>query len=591
MAGAQKGVRARGLPWWTGPVAAWAMFSLFALAALGIPAVGLQGAAPRGPDDLLRMVEVRDWLGGQAWTDVGQYRLAPPDGAPMHWSRLVDLPIAGIILLLDPLLGRAGAEAAALVAVPLLTALAVIISGASIVRRLFDGTALLFPASLFLAATPLVALQMTPMRIDHHGWQIACGLGAVAAALARRPVLGGAVAGMFMSLWLSIGIEGLPMAAALGGVLAVRTLQDDAKLAPLIAYLAALASVSALLFTVTQPASAWRADWCDAMAPAYFAAFGAAFLGSLGLLVFRKKGWPWRLATLGTAALMAIGTLILIQPACAAGPFARLDPLVQSFWYDSIGEGRPLWDAKPTVWISVAVQLVLGAVGYVLAIRQTANRDWISLAILFVAATFLGLVVMRASAFAAALAVPGTIYLLSRWMPRAASIRPPLRLAAMFAVFAVLFPLTPMTVQGAVAPPRKADVTSSASNLSCREPEIYANLPDLGAARILAPLDAGPAILYARPYSVLASNHHRADAAIADTLRIFMGSDAEARAMIRRRGISHVLTCAGMKEVASYAKYAPDGFAAQLTAGTVPPWLVEVPLREGTPLKLWRVMP
>ena len=44
------------------------------------------------PDDIMRLLEVRDWVGGQSWFDVTQYRLNPPAGAPMHWSRLVDVP-------------------------------------------------------------------------------------------------------------------------------------------------------------------------------------------------------------------------------------------------------------------------------------------------------------------------------------------------------------------------------------------------------------------------------------------------------------------------------------------------------------------
>ncbi|MBZ0230021.1 MAG: hypothetical protein K8F58_16435, partial [Bauldia sp.] len=44
-------------------------------------------------DDAMRMVEVRDFLAGQGWYDMTATRLAPP-GIEMHWSRLVDLPIA-----------------------------------------------------------------------------------------------------------------------------------------------------------------------------------------------------------------------------------------------------------------------------------------------------------------------------------------------------------------------------------------------------------------------------------------------------------------------------------------------------------------
>jgi hypothetical protein len=73
------------------------------------------------PDDVMRLLQVRDWIGGQSWFDVTQHRLNPPDGVPMHWSRLVDIPIAAVILLLRPFAGEQGAETAALVAVPLIT--------------------------------------------------------------------------------------------------------------------------------------------------------------------------------------------------------------------------------------------------------------------------------------------------------------------------------------------------------------------------------------------------------------------------------------------------------------------------------------
>ena len=58
----------------------------------------------------MRMMQVRGLLHGQGWFDLRQYRLNPPFGANIHWSRLVDLPIAGLILALRPLLGGAGAE-------------------------------------------------------------------------------------------------------------------------------------------------------------------------------------------------------------------------------------------------------------------------------------------------------------------------------------------------------------------------------------------------------------------------------------------------------------------------------------------------
>src|SRR5262245_2193987 len=61
-------------------------------------------------DDAMRLVQIRDFLAGQGWFDLTQYRLDPPDGVAMHWSRLVDLPIAILIRAIDLLVSSATAE-------------------------------------------------------------------------------------------------------------------------------------------------------------------------------------------------------------------------------------------------------------------------------------------------------------------------------------------------------------------------------------------------------------------------------------------------------------------------------------------------
>ena len=44
----------------------------------------------------MRAVEVRDFLNGQGWFDLVQHRLSPDHPFAMHWSRLADLPLAGL---------------------------------------------------------------------------------------------------------------------------------------------------------------------------------------------------------------------------------------------------------------------------------------------------------------------------------------------------------------------------------------------------------------------------------------------------------------------------------------------------------------
>lgn len=61
-------------------------------------------------DDAMRVVMVRDLMAGQAWHDLVQHRVMPPAGLAMHWSRLIDLPIATLItafsLVVEPVLAE-----------------------------------------------------------------------------------------------------------------------------------------------------------------------------------------------------------------------------------------------------------------------------------------------------------------------------------------------------------------------------------------------------------------------------------------------------------------------------------------------------
>ena len=130
------------------------------------------------PDDALRLVEVRDLIAGQSWFDVHQYRIAAPEGVPMHWSRLVDIPLAAMILVLRPFLGQPLAESVTCVAVPLLTLLAALALLGRLAGRLFTVEIAGF-ACLFAALSVPAMFQFQPLRIDHHAWQIVMALAAL----------------------------------------------------------------------------------------------------------------------------------------------------------------------------------------------------------------------------------------------------------------------------------------------------------------------------------------------------------------------------------------------------------------------------
>ncbi|HQY44971.1 MAG TPA: hypothetical protein PK450_12425, partial [Paracoccaceae bacterium] len=73
--------------WW---ICLGAMAILFLNALRSLPQIADLLISGDG-DDLTRLQEVRDWLGGQSWFDTRQYRILPPEGISIHWSRYVDL--------------------------------------------------------------------------------------------------------------------------------------------------------------------------------------------------------------------------------------------------------------------------------------------------------------------------------------------------------------------------------------------------------------------------------------------------------------------------------------------------------------------
>ena len=62
--------------------------------ALAVPSLRNGVFDAMSTDDAMRLAGVRDLLAGQSWFDLTQHRLDPPQGSPMHWSRLIDAPIA-----------------------------------------------------------------------------------------------------------------------------------------------------------------------------------------------------------------------------------------------------------------------------------------------------------------------------------------------------------------------------------------------------------------------------------------------------------------------------------------------------------------
>jgi hypothetical protein len=548
----------------------------------------------RDPDDELRLVQVRDLLAGQAWFDLTQYRVASASGGvPMHWSRLVDLPIVAIIWLLRPLLGQPSAELAALLAVPALTLLAMLaLVGWMASRTLSTGGRFFALVALGLSAPVLV--QSMPLRIDHHGWQIVLALAAVAAFLVRDERRGGWLSGAALAAWMAISFEGLPFSAWFVAVLGGWALVEAAMRTRLVAAMQSLAATSAALFAATRGLAA-LSQHCDAIAPVHLAIFGwgALAISIPGVLLPGSRAAL--AAGLGAGALGALALVGSLAPQCTTGSFDMLDPVVRGFWYDSVQEGKPLWRAD---WQMLAQYLVPALVGLwsacLLAKRSEGalRRWWVFYALILGGAIAISLLVTRSAAFSGALAALPLGWRFAAWL--GALRRPPnllLRLGELAGtaalIFLVLFPAIPVAAVEEAAGATTSAPAGQELKVACNASLDGGALSALPPGDILAPLDFGPNILLNSDKGVLATGHHRGAPAMRAVIDAFTGSPERARAVMETHRLRYVLICPNVQEMDLYREKAPEGFAAQMLDGDAPAWLRPVSLPKPTGLLMW----
>jgi len=547
------------------------------------------------PDDQLRMVQLRDWLGGQNWFDTTQYRIGEPDSQPMHWPRWIELPLALLFLLLKPVLGAANAETAAMVLVPLVTLGMAMWLLVKITEPLFDRRIALLAATLAATAVPIVA-QIRPMRVDHHGWQIVLALTALWTMYWPEKRKGGIALGAALALWLSISLEGLPLSAAFVVLLVWRWVFQVEEGVRLFWTLLSFLIASFLFYFATQGGFNAAINYCDAISPAHLLACAAGAAVILPSIQWLPANRLMRVGSLAVAGSVALIVLDGFAPQCLGGAFNTMDPLVREYWLVNVLEGMPIWYQKGTTMVTLlggSVLVGLISLLYILRTRPSGiNRSQLFvLAYAFLWALLLSLFVQRAAAVAAAYGVPLMAWAVHQAFVRARALKRPL--SRIFATAAVVFLVMPGPLAVALfnaVSEGEEPVAKTPEALACDSNDSLSRLNSLPRSNILAPFDFGPRILLLTPHSVLATSHHRNDRAMADQIRIFTSAPAVARELLEAHNIRFIVTCDDETELALYAKKQPEGLWSQLAEGRKPDWLQPVHIRD-TGLQIWRIAP
>ena len=569
--------------------------------ALAVPGIKNGVFDAMSTDDAMRLVEVNDLIAGQGWFDLMQHRLDPP-GSLMHWSRVTDVPLAALILMLRPLVGMAGAEAITLTLWPTLLFGTALVLVAAIAKRMSNGVN---PRAVQLAAIVLASLSVPSLihfragAIDHHNFQIVLLLCFLLLTLdIERSSLSAGLAAVSATLSLAIGLEMLPaIAMACVAILGLLIWRGNAVSRQVFAFGAALTSSSLLLAALLLPPHSLGTPVCDAFGAPYLlliAGGGVSLMIVVGIDAWRPS-LGTRVASAAATGLILLGTFFRLFPECLASPYAAVDPLIASTWLDHVAETMSF----PTM-LQLAPQKIPGFYGFPIltlllavatAFRAPPQSRFRMIAAVVTLAALIGISLWQMRGAAAATMVAAPIFaasLAALWPDHEQGRK--LLLAALVASPAS-FAATGLAARPLIDHIVKPEwtIAEPGAAASCRTVSSVAPLAALARGRVVAPIDLGPAILAATEHSVFAAPYHRNNDGNLAMVQVMLAEPAIAQQILSDRRADYIVLCAGGFDQIEFSKLAPNGLAAHLGRGEIPNFLEPLDLDPSGKLIVWRV--
>ena len=548
-------------------------------------------------DDAMRMVQVRDWLAGQAWFDLSVNRLVPSGALVMHWSRIVDVPLGALLCCFRMFTDGETAERLTRIVFPLGLQVGLIAAA------VFASCVLLGPGArppaTFLAVTSCIQYgQFVAGRVDHHApqitllfWATGLCLNALIAGRARSA----AWAATCCALSLAISLENLPFLAALVGALALAWVAFGAtSAAALRAFGLALALAAAVLFVATVPPARYAAVETDAFSLPHLL---AAVLGGIGFVLLPSIAGAGtsagrRAAALAGSGLVVAALVVALCPTVLMSPYAQIDPVVRSVWLSRVTEAQPLplvLGLHPQAVTLILCPLLVGllASGSAAAVERGQRRaGWLLLCVLMLSGLGGSFWEVRILSSVTPLAIPGGIWVFASLLALARATRWRAPLLPACASLALFSPMAWLIVPVPDEDVRVAQATLGAAQ--CREAANVLPLAALGRATIFAPIDSGSHLLAHTQMSVIGAPYHRNNAQNRETVDGFSADPVQAEAIVKATGSHFVALCPGQVQAGALRERKPEGLAAALLEDRTPSWLVPVPI-EGTRYKVFAV--
>ncbi len=546
-------------------------------------------------DDNMRIMQVRALLHGQGWFDLRDYRMNPPFGANIHWSRLVDLPIAGLILGLRPFLGGAAAERWAVAIAPMLPYLLLLFSLALTVRRLVDARAypIAFLAMIYAGSTNGMFM---PERIDHHGWQLALLALSMSGIADPKKIRGGIVLGVSSALSMAIGLEMIIYLAVAGAAMVLFWVVDPAERDRLRAFAVSLTGATAVCFLLFVSYDN-RGPVCDALSPVWLSDVLVAGALAYALTLLNSADWRLRLAPALAAGVLLAGFHALTWPHCLQR-LEGVSPEVDRLWLSHVKEALPFYRHGWRVATLIMALPVTGLIGWML-LAWMRRRDTellrriVGAAVPLLAATLLLFWQTRTGPAAQMLGTIGCaaltwIVLPPFWTSKLFPVRLLGSVVGVLVGISAAVPLIVGLIPEAKASPQEAAI--GRANNRCET--LYSLRPIALQPKgvVFTFIDLGPRLIAVTHHDAVGGPYHRNGQQIADIMNAFRGSADQAHRLITKYHSNYLLTCPNSSTTTIFMAETPKGFYAQLEQGKLPNWLQPIQLPKDSPFKMWKVV-